>query len=215
MKIYTSKKDETVKVKIVEENEKFKTVLVEFLTGPNKGTTRNITTSTLKRWYKLEKECDVEPQSEKPVESEKPIIKKPEDKKPEVKKETKKVAKKSGKKKKEKESVKIEDKRLELKEMLIGSLQFAGIEFKTYDKLPFRVMIQKNSKNVIYVIFNKKNVMLRVKSPNDDILVDYVDGVETGCNHHFDCKGTIKYSGSYNNAINAIVACATKIKETN
>lgn len=52
MKIYVSRKDETVKAKLVEYNEKFNTYMVEFITGDRKGKTTSFSASTVKRWWK-------------------------------------------------------------------------------------------------------------------------------------------------------------------
>lgn len=52
MKIYVSRKDETVKAKLVEYNEKFKTYMVEFITGDRTGKTTSFSASTIKRWWK-------------------------------------------------------------------------------------------------------------------------------------------------------------------
>lgn len=48
---YVSKKDPSVIAKVVEQNEKYKTVILEYLTGENAGKTISITTSTLHRWW--------------------------------------------------------------------------------------------------------------------------------------------------------------------
>ena len=53
MKIYVSRKDETVKAKLVEYNERFKTYMVEFITGNRKGKTTSFSSSTIKRWWKV------------------------------------------------------------------------------------------------------------------------------------------------------------------
>ena len=53
MKVYVSKRDENVTAKIIQEDEKFKTVIIEYLTGDKAGQNNSITTSTLKRWWKV------------------------------------------------------------------------------------------------------------------------------------------------------------------
>ena len=50
-KIYESKRTEGVKVKVIKFEEKFKTVIIEYLTGDKTGTSSSITTATLKRWW--------------------------------------------------------------------------------------------------------------------------------------------------------------------
>ena len=50
--VYQSKKDEEIKAQLDFENEKFKTVNMIYLTGPNKGKAFTITQSTLKRWWR-------------------------------------------------------------------------------------------------------------------------------------------------------------------
>ena len=60
MKIYVSRKDETVKAKLVEYNERFKTYMVEFITGDRKGKTTSFSASTMKRWWKEIEEEAVE-----------------------------------------------------------------------------------------------------------------------------------------------------------
>lgn len=55
-KIYSSKKDTEVKAVVISVEEKFGTVLIKYLTGDKTGKTANITTSTLKRWWKEIKE---------------------------------------------------------------------------------------------------------------------------------------------------------------
>ena len=52
--IYSSKKDSQVSAKVISFDDKFNTVLIEYLTGDKIGKTANITTSTLKRWWKIE-----------------------------------------------------------------------------------------------------------------------------------------------------------------
>lgn len=56
MKIYVSKRNENVTAKIIKEDEKFKTVVIEYLTGDKAGQNNSITTSTLKRWWKENEE---------------------------------------------------------------------------------------------------------------------------------------------------------------
>lgn len=53
IEIYQSKKDEDVTAKIESREEKYGTVLLEYVSGPNAGKTVSITLSTLKRWWKL------------------------------------------------------------------------------------------------------------------------------------------------------------------
>lgn len=52
MTVYVSRKDKTVKVKLIKYEEKFKTYLVEYLTGERKGKTISFSSSTMKRWWK-------------------------------------------------------------------------------------------------------------------------------------------------------------------
>ena len=52
MTVYISRRDETVKVKLIKYEEKFKTYLVEYLTGEHKGKTTSFSSSTMKRWWK-------------------------------------------------------------------------------------------------------------------------------------------------------------------
>lgn len=52
MTVYVSRRDETVKVKLIKYEEKFKTYLVEYLTGERKGKTTSFSSSTMKRWWK-------------------------------------------------------------------------------------------------------------------------------------------------------------------
>ena len=52
MKTYQSKKDETVKAIIEKEDDKTKTVILKYVSGPDIDKTVAITTSTLKRWWK-------------------------------------------------------------------------------------------------------------------------------------------------------------------
>lgn len=66
MKIYVSRKDETVKAKLVEYNEKFKTYMVEFITGDRIGKTTSFSASTIKRWWK---ETESSEEQISPVES--------------------------------------------------------------------------------------------------------------------------------------------------
>lgn len=53
MKIYVSRKDETIKAKLLEYNEKFNTYMMEFITGDRKGKTTSFSASTMKRWWKV------------------------------------------------------------------------------------------------------------------------------------------------------------------
>ena len=52
MTVYVSRRDETVKVKLIKYEEKFKTYLVEYITGEHKGKTTSFSSSTMKRWWK-------------------------------------------------------------------------------------------------------------------------------------------------------------------
>lgn len=52
MKIYESRKDTAIKVKLIEYNAKFNTYMVEFITGDRKGKTISFSASTMKRWWK-------------------------------------------------------------------------------------------------------------------------------------------------------------------
>lgn len=61
MKVYVSKRDENVTAKIIKENEKFKTVVILYLTGDKAGQNNSITTSTLKRWWKEVEVDDIIP----------------------------------------------------------------------------------------------------------------------------------------------------------
>lgn len=49
---YQSKKNETITAQVQEENEKYKTVTLLYLSGPDEGKTFSVSTSTLKRWWK-------------------------------------------------------------------------------------------------------------------------------------------------------------------
>ena len=51
METYTSKKDKNVKATIEQEEEKYGTVMMCYVSGPDKGKTFSITKSTLKRWW--------------------------------------------------------------------------------------------------------------------------------------------------------------------
>lgn len=55
---YQSKKDPTIFMEVLSEDEKYKTVEFKFLTGPETGKTADITISTLKRWWKKVDEPD-------------------------------------------------------------------------------------------------------------------------------------------------------------
>lgn len=52
-KVYSSKREEGVTGRIVEENKKYGTVVVEYLSGENIGKTTCISTSTLHRWWNV------------------------------------------------------------------------------------------------------------------------------------------------------------------
>lgn len=64
MTVYVSRRDETVKVKLIKYEEKFKTYLVEYLNGERKGKTTSFSSSTMKRWWK---EIEEEAVEEEPV----------------------------------------------------------------------------------------------------------------------------------------------------
>ncbi len=49
MTVYVSRRNETVKAKLIKYEEKFKTYLVEYLTGEHKGKTASFSSSTMKR----------------------------------------------------------------------------------------------------------------------------------------------------------------------
>lgn len=53
IEIYQSKKDPSVTAKLEKKEEKYGTVLLEYITGNEVGKTISITSSTLKRWWKL------------------------------------------------------------------------------------------------------------------------------------------------------------------
>lgn len=60
VKLYSNKNRPEDTAIIVEENDKFKTVLLEYRTGENAGKTINITTATLKRWWKIVGEVEID-----------------------------------------------------------------------------------------------------------------------------------------------------------
>lgn len=68
MTVYVSRRNETVKVKLIKYEEKFKTYLVEYLTGEHKGKTTFYSSSTMKRWWK-----EIEDEATKDVVEEAPI----------------------------------------------------------------------------------------------------------------------------------------------
>lgn len=70
MKVYVSKRNENVTAKIIKEDEKFKTVVIEYLTGDKAGQNNSITTSTLKRWWKETEVEDSQVEEELTVEDE-------------------------------------------------------------------------------------------------------------------------------------------------
>ena len=51
-KIYLSTKDHETKLRLLEEDEKCKTCLLEYVNGPKAGTTVAFSSSTIKRWWK-------------------------------------------------------------------------------------------------------------------------------------------------------------------
>jgi hypothetical protein len=57
-KVYSKKDKPEIKGRIVEENKKFGSVVIEYLTGEEAGKTTNISNSTLKRWWRVEGEVD-------------------------------------------------------------------------------------------------------------------------------------------------------------
>ena len=52
MKLYESKKDSSVQAKLVQQNKKFGTVIIEYVTGDNVGKNISISEATLKRWWR-------------------------------------------------------------------------------------------------------------------------------------------------------------------
>lgn len=50
--MYVSKKNEEVRAKVIQEEEKYGTVLLEYVSGEKVGKNFSITTSTLKRWWR-------------------------------------------------------------------------------------------------------------------------------------------------------------------
>lgn len=73
-KLYSSKKDPAVTGRIVkDETKKFGTVIMEYLSGDNKGQTTSISTATLKRWWRVTGEVDdADVGGDKSVEAESP-----------------------------------------------------------------------------------------------------------------------------------------------
>lgn len=72
VKLYSNRNNPEDTAIIVEENDKFKTVLLEYRTGENAGKTIKITTSTLKRWWKIAGEVEIDDEEENEVEKEEP-----------------------------------------------------------------------------------------------------------------------------------------------
>jgi uncharacterized protein YdaT len=72
VKLYSNRNNPEDTAIIVEENDKFKTVLLEYRTGENAGKTINIATSTLKRWWKIAGEVEIDDEEENEVEKEEP-----------------------------------------------------------------------------------------------------------------------------------------------
>lgn len=52
MKVYISRKDNSIKAKLIEYNDKFKTYTVEFISGYRSGKSVSFSSSTIKRWWK-------------------------------------------------------------------------------------------------------------------------------------------------------------------
>ena len=68
MTVYVSRRNETVKAKLIKYEEKFKTYLVEYLTGEHKGKTASFSSSTMKRWWKkIEDETTEDDVEEAPI----------------------------------------------------------------------------------------------------------------------------------------------------
>ena len=57
MSIFVSKKDNETKIKVVKEDKRASTFMVEFLNGDKKGSSTVYSSSTIKRWWK---KCDVD-----------------------------------------------------------------------------------------------------------------------------------------------------------
>ena len=58
MKVYISRKDNSIKAKLIEYNDKFKTYTVEFISGDRIGKSVSFSSSTIKRWWKETDEPD-------------------------------------------------------------------------------------------------------------------------------------------------------------
>lgn len=65
-KLYSNKRTPEVMAKVVQEDEKYGTVLLEYTTGDNVGKTVNITKATLKRWWTTAGEIEEPEAAEQP-----------------------------------------------------------------------------------------------------------------------------------------------------
>lgn len=71
MQTYKSRKDENVKAKIETTEEKYGTVIMVYVSGPDEGKTFSITKSTLKRWWEPCEDVDTRTEFEKSLDFEK------------------------------------------------------------------------------------------------------------------------------------------------
>lgn len=188
-KIYESKRTEGVTVKVTNVEEKFKTVIIEYLTGDKTGTSSSITIATLKRWWKeieVINETDAnlellaEGDSKEQVET--PIV--------EVVNKTVKKTKKVSRVDRSKEILELD--------------AFIGNTYnnKYYESVKCYKII-KNDKTVAEIYPRKKEIEVRVKSIKDnfDSDVRYKDGYKYYLPVHY----FIDYTSDYIKLITDLV----------
>lgn len=170
-KIFESKRTEGTTAKIIKFEEKFNTVVIEYLTGDKKGTSSSITTSTLKRWWKeietptMDEDSEVEEQIQVLEEEHKLVPMPGIEKLEELKKEY-------PKKKTKKSSIDRSNEILEL-DAFIGNTY----NNKYYESVKCYKII-KDGKTIAEVYPRKKNIEVRVKAIKEDFDSDvlYKDG---------------------------------------
>lgn len=183
-KIYESKRTEGVKVKVIKFEEKFKTVIIEYLTGDKTGTSSSITTATLKRWWK---EIEVINETDEALEllaggdskeQAESVIAEKELTDEEYAKIGLEIAEQTKKKTEEhKKSKKISN--IDRSKEILELEAFIGNTYnnKYYESVKCYKII-KNDKTVAEIYPRKKEIEVRVKSIKDnfDLDVRYKDG---------------------------------------
>lgn len=172
MILYESKRNEGLQAKIVEENEKTKTVILEYLTSENKGKTISVSISTFKRWWK-KIEVEEENQAQEMSEAVEELVKDVPDEVEKACEELKVDSDTLDPIEKEKpKKVKIKkEKSLPLYsiENIIDVCKLKMFETKTYEKIKNMIVVKKDKKTKCEIRLQRNNIIISVKPETADV----------------------------------------------